>query len=147
MIQSFWKELVQLTKLQNLMQIYDLSFLIKGTTCFQSHNPTCIDKFLANQKWIFKLRRLFKTGWSDYHKLISVVTKSVIFRGPPRKKFYTSYKNFDLEHFNIALKSELEKLNDSIYNEFETAFCSVQNKHAPIKCWGKMITKNHKSQI
>ena len=39
--------------------------------------------------------------------------KSGIFRGPPRKQVYRSYKNFDLKHFNIALKSELQKLNNS----------------------------------
>ena len=33
-----------------------------------------------------------------------------------------------MEHCNIALKSELEKLNDSTYNEFETAFCRVGQK-------------------
>ena len=118
---------------QNFKQIYDLSPLIKEPTCFQSHNPACLDNFLTNQKAMFKLSRLFETGLSDHHKLISVVMKSGIFRGPPRKKVYRSYKNFDFEHFNIALKSELEKLNDSAYNEFETAFCSVLNRHAPIK--------------
>ena len=48
-----------------------------------------------------------------------------------------------MEHFNIALKSELEKLNDSAYNEFETAFCGVLNKHAPIKV--KMLRHNSNS--
>ena len=120
------------------MQIYVLSLLIMEPTCFQFHNPTCTDNFRANQKAMFKLSRLFETGLSHHHKLISVVMKSGIFRGPPRKKVYRSYKNFysehfDLEHFNIALKGELEKLNDSAYNEFETVFYSVLNKHAPIK--------------
>ena len=66
--------------------------------------------------------------------------KSGILRGPPRKKFYRFYENFDLEHFNIVLKSELEKLNDSAYSEFETALCSVLNKHGPIKV--KMLRHN-----
>ena len=35
---------------QNLMQIYDFSPLIKEPTCFQSHNPTCMDNLLTNQK-------------------------------------------------------------------------------------------------
>ena len=33
---------------QNLTQLYDLTPLIKELTCFQSHNPTCIDNFLTN---------------------------------------------------------------------------------------------------
>ena len=69
--------------------------------------------------------------------------KSGVFRGPPRKKVYRSYKKFDLEHFNIALKSELEKLSHSAYNEFETAFCGVLSKHAPIKV--KMLRHNNNS--
>ena len=134
---------VENSHFQNLMQIYDLSPLIKEPTCFQSHNPTCIDNFLTNQKAMFKLSRLFETGLSDHHKLISVVMKSGVFRGLPRKKICRSYKKFDLEHFNIALKSELEKLSDSAYNEFETAFCGVLNKHAPIKV--KMLRHNNNS--
>ena len=116
---------VENSHFQNLMQIYDLSPLIKEPTCFQSHNPTCIHNLLTNQKAIFKLSRLFETGLSDHHKLISVVMKSGVFRGPPRKKVYRSYKKFDLEHFNIALKSELEKLSHSAYNEFETVFLGL----------------------
>ena len=93
---------VENSNFQNLMQIYDLSPLIKLQTCFQSHNSTCIDNFLTNQKPMFKLSRLFETGLSHHHKLISVVMKLGIFRGPPRKKFYRSYKKFNLEHFDIA---------------------------------------------
>ena len=106
---------IENSHLQNLMQIYDLSPLIKKPTCFRSDTPTCS----------------------------SVVMKLGIFRGQPRKKVYRSYKNFDLEHFNIALKSELEKLIDSTYIEFETAFCRVLNKHEPIKV--KMLRHNNNS--
>ena len=134
---------VENSHFQNLIQIYDLSPFIKEPTCFQSHNPTCIDNFLTNQKAMFKLSRLFETDLFDHHELIFVVMKSGIFRGPPRKKVYRSYKNFDLEHFNIALKSELEKLNNSAYNEFETAFCGVLNKHEPFKV--KMLRHNNNS--
>ena len=83
--------------LQNLMQTYDLPPLIKELTCFQSRKPTCIDNFLTNQKATFKLIRLLETQFSDHHKLISVVTKSGIFRGLPRKNVYKSYKKFDLD--------------------------------------------------
>ena len=46
---------VEKSHLQNLMQIYDLYPLIQELTCFQSHNPTCVDNFLTNQKAMFKL--------------------------------------------------------------------------------------------
>ena len=127
---------VENSHFQDLMQIYDLSPLINEPTCVQSHNPTCIDNFLTNQKVMFKRSRLFETGLSDHHKLISVVMKPGVFRGP-------SYKKSNLKHFNIALKSELGKLSNSAYNEFETAFCVVLNKHAPIKV--KMLRHNNNS--
>ena len=95
MIRFLWKQLVQLltntqpnmntiilgdfnmsfenSHLQNLMQIYDLCPLIKKPTCFQSHNSTCIGNFLTYQKAMFKLSRLFETGLSDHHRLISVM--------------------------------------------------------------------------
>ena len=72
---------VENSHFQNLKQIYDLSPLLKLLTCFQSHNSTCIGNFLTNQKEMFKLSRLFETGLSDHHKLISVVMKSGVFRG------------------------------------------------------------------
>ena len=53
---------------------------------------------------MFKLSKLFETGLSDHHKLISVVTESGIFCRPSRKKVYMSYKNFDFEYFNFALR-------------------------------------------
>ena len=114
---------------QTLIQMYDLSLLIKEPTCFQSHNLTCIDNFPTNQKVMFRLNRLCKIRLLDHHdKLISVgmSMKRVIFCEAPQKKVYRSYKNFDLGHFNIALKNEG-------YNDFETTFCIVLNKHAPIK--------------
>ena len=138
---------------QNLIQIYNLSTLIKEPACFQSHNLTWIDNFLTSQKSTFKLSRLFETSLSDHHELVSVVMKSGIFRGPPRRKVYRSYKNVDSEHFNIALKSEFEKLNNLTHNAFETAFCTVLNKHAPIKVKvlrhnsNTFITKNLRKAI
>ena len=55
---------------QNLVRRYDFSPLIKDSTCLQSHNPTCIDNFLTNQRAMFKLSRLFEIGLSDHHELI-----------------------------------------------------------------------------
>ena len=66
---------VENSHFQNLMRIYDLSPLIKEPTFFQSHDPTCIDNFQANQKAMLKLSRLFETSLSDHHKLISLVMK------------------------------------------------------------------------
>ena len=55
------------------------------------------------------------------------------FRSPPKKKIYRSYKNFDFECFNIALKTKLDSIKGPIHNEFDEAFCSALNIHAPLK--------------
>ena len=101
------------------MQIYDLTALIKEPTCYKSQNSNCRDHFLTNGKALFKHCQTFETGLSDHHKLISTIMKSGIFKGPPKKKIYRSYKKFDHECFSNALREELENLEGDKFGEFE----------------------------
>ena len=102
--------------LNNLLQTYDLTALIKEPTCYQSQNPNIIDHFLTNLK-TFKHCQTFETGLSDHHKLISTIMKSGIFKGPPKKKIYRSCKKFDNQCFSNALREELESLEVDTYGE------------------------------
>ena len=102
--------------LNNLLQTYDLTALIKEPTCYQSQNPNIIDHFLTNRK-TFKHCQTFETGLSDHHKLISTIMKSGIFKGPPKKKIYRSCKKFDNQCFSNALREELETLEVDTYGE------------------------------
>ena len=68
--------------------------------------------------------------------------KSGLFKGPPKKKIYRSYKKFDHECFKNALREELENIEGDTYGEFEKTFTNVLNTHAPIKT--KMIRFNNK---
>ena len=104
---------VKNSHLQSLNKICNLSGLINEPTSFPSHDANSVDNFLTNQKAVIELIRLFETGLSDQHKLISIVMKSGIFRLALLKKADRSDKTFDLEHFNIVLKRELESLKDS----------------------------------
>ena len=82
---------------------------------------------------MFKTSKTFESGLSDNHKkLVSTIMKSGSFRGPPRKKIYRSYKNFDFECFTIGLKTKLDSIKGPTYNEFDEAFCSVLNINAPL---------------
>ena len=65
--------------------------------------------------------------------------KSGIFKIPPKKKIYRSYKKFDNEYFSNALRQELETLEGDIYGEFEKI--AVLSTHATIKT--KMIRFNN----
>ena len=61
--------------------------------------------------------------------------KSVIFKGPPEKKVYRSYKTFDHKCFSNALKEELETLEGDTYEKFEKKYqcfkysCSYRSSH------------------
>ena len=106
------------THLNDLLQIYDLTTLIKELTCYQSQNPNSIDHFLINQKPVFK-HQTFETVLSDHHKLISRIMKLGIFKGSPKKNIYRSYKKFEHECFSNTLREELETLKGNTYGEFE----------------------------
>ena len=62
------------------------------------------------------------------------------FRGPPGKKISRSYKNFNFECFNIALKTKPGSIKGPAYNEFDEEVCRVINIHVPLK------VKNGKAQ-
>ena len=127
------------------MQLQDMSYLINEPTCFQSHDPTCTDSILTNRKIIFNTSKTFENDFSDHHKLVSIIIKSGSFRGPPKYKLYKSYKNFDLENFNIALKAKLDSIKAPAYNQFGEAFCNVLNIHAFLKV--KMLMRNNRAFV
>ena len=131
--------------LNNLIQIFNLNALIKTPTCYQSHNPSCIDNILTNQKVLFKLSKTFETELSDHHKLISTIMKSDSFKGSLQKKVYRSYKYFDIDLFKIALQEKLKHLENDAYSAFNSAFTNLLNEHAPLKT--KILRYNNKTFI
>ena len=131
--------------LNNLIQIFNLNALIKTPTCYQSHNSTCIDNILTNQKALFSLSKTFETGLSDHHKLTSAIMKSGSFKGSPRKKNYRSYKYFDIDLFKIALQEKLKHLENAAHSAFNSAFTNLLNEHTPLKT--KILRYNHKTFI
>ena len=52
----------------------------------QSHSPKCKNNIFTKQKPLLKLSQTFETGLSDHRRVISIVMKSVSFKGPTRKK-------------------------------------------------------------
>ena len=59
---------VEYPKLNNFIHLHDISHLINEPTCFQSHDPTCIDKILENGKAMFKISKSFESGLWNHHK-------------------------------------------------------------------------------
>ena len=54
------------THLNDLVQIYDLTALIKEPTCYHSQNPTCIDEFLTDRKTLFKHCQIYQLFLKDH---------------------------------------------------------------------------------
>ena len=77
----------EITHLNDLLQIYYLTALIKESNYYQSQNPNCI-----TNRETFKPCQTFETVLSDYYKLISTIKKSGIFKGLTKKKIYQSCK-------------------------------------------------------
>ena len=58
-------------KLDEFGNLFDLSSLIKTETCCSKNHKSTIDLFLTNRPLSFQKTRTTETGISDYHKLIS----------------------------------------------------------------------------
>ena len=78
----------------DLMQICNLTVLIKEPTCYQSQNPNCIDHFLTNQKTLFKHCQTFEIDLSNHLKLISTIMKSGFFKVPPKKVWQRMFQKW-----------------------------------------------------
>ena len=62
----------------------------------------------------------FKTGVSDHHKLVGMMSRSTFTKGKPKKIFYGCYKNFDNEKFEEELKKHLSSVQG--FESFHLAF-------------------------
>ena len=97
--------------------------------------PRCIDLILTNRKHSCKDTFTFKTGLSDFHKMILTVLKggSYVKRGPRiiEYKDYNKHSTLDFKQNAIDTINKLSrKINfDSTNNEL----LKVLNQHAPIK--------------
>ena len=69
--------------LEDFMQSYGLSSLIKKRTCYQSNTSSCIDVTLSSRECLFKLSNSFETGRSDHHKLVCTILKYGVFQVAP----------------------------------------------------------------
>ena len=72
--------------LNTVLQLFSLNAPINSPTSYHPHIPTCNDHILTNQKSLFKFSKMFETGLSDHHKLISTAMKFGSFKCPPKIK-------------------------------------------------------------
>ena len=95
-------------KLEKVCDVFDLSNVIKGPTCFTSGNkPSLVDVILTNSTSYIGKTFNFGCGLSDVHNLIGVQLKLDVPLSKPRWRTYRSFRNFDVENFKCELNKRL----------------------------------------
>lgn len=131
--------------LNDLIDTFSLSNLVKHKTCYKTLTGSLLDVMLTNKPKSFCKTCTIETGLSDCHKMIVTCLRAVFKKLPPKNINYRDYKNFDQDKFLHELDQEMIKGNfynsDSPYNDFSKLFKTVSDKHAPLK--QKKVRGNH----
>ena len=84
---------VNLKCMKLFCETYDLSSLIKVTTCYKNpKKPSCIDLLLTNLTKSFQNLSVVETELSDFHKMIVTVMKTTFEKLKPR---VSDFKNWN----------------------------------------------------
>jgi hypothetical protein len=127
-------------KMEQFMNQYGLTNLVKGPTCFKSpQNPSLIDVFLSNTPQRISSHLNISIGLSDFHNLICAATRIHAPFQVKRKITYRSFKKFDDINFN----DDLEKVpfhvcdifddTDDVMWSYHYLLNEVVDIHAPSK--------------
>ena len=63
-------------RLSDAKDVFNLTYVVKKTTCFKSLDGTLIDVVLANSPRRFLKTQNFEIGLSDYHKLLVSILRA-----------------------------------------------------------------------
>ena len=100
----------------DLCDTFDLTNLIKASTCFKSSNQTSFDVILTNRPRSFQQSAIITTELSDYHKMTLTFFRSYFSRLPPKTITSRMFRYFETKEFlyeleNYAVKGVMEGLN------------------------------------
>ena len=128
------------THLVQLLDIFNLTNIIKECTCFVNNKWSKIDVILTNRPRKFCNSKTFELGISDVHKLICTTMRQHVTRLKPKTIKYRSTKNFNLEQFRNMIEGKLNELSayelydcNCMYNMIVEATVISIDKFAPIK--------------
>ena len=116
--------------------MHNLKNLFKEQTCFKNfEKPTIINLILTNKPKCFQHSCTYKTGISEFHKMIITVMKVFFKKQKPKRIFYRNCKNFDKKSFKEYLKLCLEVYDPSEFalKDFQNVCLTSLNSFAPIK--------------
>ena len=83
--------------INNLLKIVNLDVLIKTLICYSHIIQNIKIMYSRKKNHYLSCQKHLKLDYLINHRVISIVVKSGSFEDPPRKKVYSSNRNFDNE--------------------------------------------------
>ena len=116
-----YKDLIQ------LLDIFNLTNLIKEKTCFASEKGSEIQVILTNSPKRFYNSTTFELGISDVHKLVCTSVRQYVTRLKPQIIKYRSTKNVDINEFRNLLQLKLNYIHVYIMyiSSFDSTSCDT----------------------
>ena len=74
-----------LRALAELCEIFNLTNIVKGKTCFNKADGSSLDVFLTNHPRCFQSTCVIEAGVSDHHGVMLTCLKSTFQKLPPKK--------------------------------------------------------------
>ena len=114
-------------------------------TCWKSERGTCIDLILSNKTFSLQHTSTSEIGISDFHLLVYTMLKSTFVKLPSKRLLYRCYKRFNSNLFLHDLECSLKEYDVTEYRQYEAAFTSVLDRHAPLKT--KILRGNNRPHV
>ena len=136
-INSLNKNSSTFKKLDTFSDTFSLHNLIKSPTCFQAEVPTSIDVMLTNKNRSFINTNVITTGLSDWHGMVTTMTRTHVKKLPPKQIKYRCFKRFNEAEFlnDIREITQIHRDPSEIepFENFSIDFLNVVDKHCPLK--------------
>ena len=118
-----------------LTDTFNLTNLVKTSTCFKTTRGTLLDVLLTNKPNSLRKTGICGTRLSDCHKMVFTIFRSTFIRLPPKIVKYRNYKGFNENIFcheldQTLIKGEIYKSEDP-YSKLTEIFQEILQKHAP----------------
>ena len=124
--------------LNQFMDIFSLTNLIKDKTCFFKGHESTIDLILTNRPRRFLNSCALELGISDCHKMVCTSLRAHVSRMKSKNILYRTLKQFNDTAFSNDIKSSLLSEHtlvdtNSSYDSLLNVFIKCLERHAPLK--------------
>ncbi len=126
--------------IQHELDIYNMTNLIKGPTCFKNpDNPSSVDVILCTCPRRISSTLNVNIGVSDHHNITLAASKLYVKRQPKKQIIYRSYKNLDDDEYLYDLQTapfHVSHIFDDVDDQLwfhNKLLTDVIDTHAPMK--------------